>query len=446
MNSVESGASWPREGSRSHICTLFRRDSERLPAVVPFLLEGIRRNDRCMYFSDRLDKEDLFDSLMAAVPMNEEELEARVTFRRVEDVYLKDGRFDRDRMLGFLVRSQEEAFKEGRAGLTAAGETSWAARCVSGDSELIDYEARVNLLYPDMSADLLCEYSESDFDAATLANAIRAHPKVLVRGVVCGNPYYLSPETLMAFASGSVTMDVVGLMEKDMFSRSVLSEIGDLEARELKRSRMCLSVLDEMVLGDFKDRLAAVSFFNELALDACEDGETARHIRSADSKCRELLERLETLRMFRACMESPMDWQSLDEVISKAVDRALGDSRKASVDIGSFRIFASASADKAFSAFVSSVADRSPASTDIDIRARKSTFGLTVTIGAEGSGVPEGAKESLFDPGEPCVCGRSLCLARELLESSGFMVREVGVPGRSTVFEVHAPASRYREK
>ena len=444
MNSTSSCASASVEGPRRHMCSIFKGESDQFAAVVPHMLEGLRKNDRCLYISDRLEKADLFERLMDAAPLNEEILEARVSFYTSDEVYLRDGRFDKERMLEFLSDERDQALKDGCSGLTATGEMSWASRDVPGVSDIIEYEAMINFMYPRSSADLLCQYPEKDLDTATLVKAVMAHPKVIVRGTVCGNPYYLPPETLISYASGVVTPDVLEHMAKDLFSRSVLSEIGALEARELKRARLCLTMLDEMVLNDFRDRLSAVSFFNELALGTCRDDDTAAHIRSADSKCEELSERLEALRMFRSCMEAPTEWQSLEGILQSAIDRSVNGSRRVTMDLGSHKIFASSAADKAFAALVSGVAERSRSGALINVKARRSDFGLTVTISADGSGVPEGAKESLFDQAGPCVCGRSLCLARELLESSGISVREVGIPGRSTVFEIHVPVLRYR--
>lgn len=444
LNSIHFGSSTSPESPRTHRCSVFKGESEQFAAVVPHIVEGIRRNDRCVYISDRFDRGDLFEILADAADLSEEVLEAKIMFLRTDDVYLKDGRFDKERMLGYLSDVYAQALKDGFSGLTVTGEMSWATRDVPGASELIEYEARVNSLPPGMSVSFLCQYSEPDFDPATLVKAVMAHPEVFVRGTLCINPYYLPPETLISFDSGEVTPEVLNRMEKELFSRSVLREIAALESKELRRARISLSVLDDMILGDFKDRLSALSFSNELALGACKDAETMVHIRSAGARCTELSERLEALRMFRSCMEAAADWQSLSEIVSSAVDQAVGGSRTALIDIGAYNVYASKAAHKAVAALVAAVAERSPSANDIHINASPSEYGLTARIWAEGPGVADGAKESLFDKSGPCVCGRSLCLAREVLESSGLSVREVGVAGKSTVFEIVAPASRYR--
>lgn len=443
LNSNDSCVRPTNGTSRKHLCSVYRDESDQASAYVPFLLEGLRRNDRCLYVSDGLEKEAVFDRLMSAAPVTKELLDARITFLSSDEVYLKGGEFDRERMLMFLSEARDESLRAGFAGLTGTGEMGWATRGAPGASELIEYEAQVNLMYPESSSDILCQYPESDFDPATLVNAIRAHPQVIVRGNVCGNPYYLPPDVLIPYVSGFVTSDVLDRMEKEMFSRSVLSEISSLESKDLRRASLCLNVLDCMVLEDFRDRLSAASFFHELALDACEDGEVARHVRSAAAKCVELADRLDALRAFRACLEAPTQWQSLEEVVSKALDMAVGSSRKASAEVGAYRILVSTSSDKALSAFVAAVAERSPGSSVIDIRAEPSEFGLTIRVGADGPGVPEGAKEALFDMAGPCICGRSLFLAKELLESNGVVVREVGIPGKSVAFEIHVPASGF---
>lgn len=432
------------QGPRRHVCSLFKNDSDQFSAIIPFMLNGVRRNDKCLYAADSMEKEELFDRLMDASPVGRDVLETRISFVSVDDVYLNGTSFDKGRMLKFIADQQHKAISEGYSGLTAAGEMSWAARAVQGTSDLIEYEARINLMYPGASCDLLCQYPESDFDAATLVNAIRAHPKVVVRGVVCGNPYYLPPETLISYAAGVVTPEALARMEKEMFNRAILSDIAALESRDLRRASLYLKVFDEMILSHFPDQLEALSFMHEVALGSGVDEALHSNIRSADSKCRDLMDRLEAVRAFKACIESPSGWQSLESAVHVAAEATFGGSREIKADVGSHRVFTSSSLDKILGAVLYAVAERGRADSPIEVHAVPTPFGLTVTVGAEGKGVPEGAKESLFEACRPCVCGRSLFLAREILELTGAMLREVGIPGKTTVFQIDFPPRHSR--
>ena len=176
--SATSAATGPHgDGDRRHFCSIFKDESDQFSAVTPFLLEGLRRNDKCVYISDGLSKEDLFEHLMHAVPEVGDVLDTRISYFTTDDVYLKDGRFDKERMLRSLSDMRDQSLKEGYAGLTATGEMSWASRDVPGKSELLEYEARLNFMYPGSSTDLLCQYSESDFDAATSGQRLEGAPQ-----------------------------------------------------------------------------------------------------------------------------------------------------------------------------------------------------------------------------------------------------------------------------
>lgn len=431
---------------RAHACSVFKGESDQAAAFIPHIMGGLRRNDRCIYVSDSFQREDFFDKMASELSVDQEVLETRITFLTADEVYLKDGRFGKERMLRYVADARDQALKEGFCGLTAAGEMSWAGRAAVGPSDLVEYEASLNFMYPDSGSDLLCQYPESEFDAATLLNAVRAHPKVYVRGTMCGNPYYLPPETLISYASGVVGPEILERMEKEMFKDSVLSEIAALESRDLRRARLCQDVFDEMVLSHFADKLAAATFMHEMALGASKDERVSAHIRSADSKCRELMDRLDTMKAFRTCVNAPAEWQSLGDVAHRAADLAFGDARKVTYDLGEHSVFASSSMDKALAAMMNAVAERVPRSSTVEVKAVGSPFGLTVTVGAAGDGIPEGSKESLFGASEPCVCGRSLFLAREILELTGASVREVGIPGRSVVFQIDVPLKNCRDR
>jgi hypothetical protein len=429
---------------RAHACSIFKGDSDQAAAFVPHIVGGLMRNDRCVYVSDSLQREDLFDRIASEASVSQEVLETHITFLSADEVYLKSGRFEKERMLRFIADARDQALREGFCGLTATGEMSWAGRGAPGPSDLIDYEARINFMYPDSASDILCQYPESDFDTATLVNAVRAHPKVHVRGMVCGNPYYLPPETLISFVSGVVGPEVLEHMEREMFKASVLSEIAALESKDLRRASLCQDVFDEMVLGHFPDELEAAIFMHEMALSASKDEGISAHIRSADSKCRELMDRLEAMKAFGACVNAHSEWQPLGDVVHRAAESAFGGSRKVTCDLGDHAVYASSSMDKALTAVMNAVSERVPKSSPIEAKAVRSPFGLTVTIGASGDGVPEGSKESLFGASEPCVCGRSLFLAREVMELTGTSIREVGIPGKSVVFQIDVPLKNCR--
>src|SRR5260370_37842333 len=98
----------------SHICALFRGVPERDAIVVPFVLEGLRRGDKCNCFVD-----EGIDAVRAAVSANDKvppEVEAnQLVIRPSKETYLRRGRVSAQEMLVLLDGSvgtplQQEGF------------------------------------------------------------------------------------------------------------------------------------------------------------------------------------------------------------------------------------------------------------------------------------------------------------------------------------------------
>jgi len=62
----------------------------------------------------------------------------------------------------------------------------------------------------------------------------------------------------------------------------------------------------------------------------------------------------------------------------------------------------------------------------------------------DGTGIPAGQKERIFERGVGKNTGLGLFLIREILAITGITIRETGEPGKGARFEVLVPAGAYR--
>lgn len=75
----------------------------------------------------------------------------------------------------------------------ACGDMTWALRNIAGTDELIEYEARLNLLVPEHSCSLICMYDINKFSGRALADVLATHPYVILNGKIHKNPHYVGP-------------------------------------------------------------------------------------------------------------------------------------------------------------------------------------------------------------------------------------------------------------
>lgn len=90
-----------------------------------------------------------------------------------------------------------EAAKAGYKSLRACGDMVWALKNLPGTDELMEYEARLNILTPKHSCSLVCMYDLNRLSASAMADVLATHPFVILNGKIRKNPHYIEPLELL---------------------------------------------------------------------------------------------------------------------------------------------------------------------------------------------------------------------------------------------------------
>ena len=100
-------------------------------------------------------------------------------------------------MIDFLAQAVEDAKREGFVSVRASGEMTWALGPADDAHErLVEYECKLNSFFSGYDMSGICQYNRNRFSAQTLMHVIHTHPRVVYRGDVCDNPYYIPAEIL----------------------------------------------------------------------------------------------------------------------------------------------------------------------------------------------------------------------------------------------------------
>ncbi|WP_433624271.1 MEDS domain-containing protein [Halomicrococcus sp. NG-SE-24] len=180
--------------SNDHLALVYETREEQLEAVVPFVEQGLERDERCMYIADENSEAEIIAAMRRSDVDVDAALESgALTLHSKQDTYCRDGGFDPDEMIAFLSESIEEAIEEYEA-LRIAGEMTW----IFGDDpeieDLIEYEGKLNRLIPDEDCIALCQYNRERFPPEILRDIVRTHPHLVYDNTVCHNCYYTPPE------------------------------------------------------------------------------------------------------------------------------------------------------------------------------------------------------------------------------------------------------------
>lgn len=185
-----------------HICGFFDSREQQYEVIIPYIMEGLEANDKVINIleSNRHGEHCrcLADNgISIAGKLSSGQLEVLAS----ENTYINGGKFAADKMYDMLENTLISASRAGYESVRACGDMVWALKNLPGTDELLEYEAKLNLLTPKHSCSLICMYDVSSFSQSTLADVLLTHPYVIKDGKITQNPLYVEPSALLSSLS-----------------------------------------------------------------------------------------------------------------------------------------------------------------------------------------------------------------------------------------------------
>jgi hypothetical protein len=181
-----------------HICALYHGAEDQYAALLPYLKEGLEAGDRVVSFVDADEREERRNRLRrSGVDVETAERHGQLDVVTWDQVYLRDGRFDADDMIGLVQETINTGRQLGFKRTRGWANMEWALQDVPGVEQLAIYESRLNYVLPLYSEAVVCAYDVTRFSASVLEDVARAHPHLCADGWVQDNPHYVPPEALV---------------------------------------------------------------------------------------------------------------------------------------------------------------------------------------------------------------------------------------------------------
>ena len=178
-----------------HICAFFDSEEDQYDCIAPYFAEGLEQNEQVVSIRDAGRCAEHVERLGALMkrPLDEPIRSNQLRVIASEETYLKDGCFESERMYGMLEDLLCDVEDSGFRRVRTCGEMSWALRELPGTEELMDYEARVNLLTRNHDCTLMCVYDVNRFSGKALMDVLATHPVVILGNRIYENQYYVEP-------------------------------------------------------------------------------------------------------------------------------------------------------------------------------------------------------------------------------------------------------------
>lgn len=182
-----------------HICSIYETKQEQLSAVIPYIKEGLSKNEKCVYIADENTIDEVIEFLKKDISLVLDAIaEGALVILGKEDSYLRYGFFEPDQMLNFLTEQVRHAKQQGFKALRVTGEASWALGDKLLTQQLIEYEAKVNKVLSELDVSALCQYNKNQFAPEIVKNVLETHPTVIYNGLVCKNYHYIPTEEFLS--------------------------------------------------------------------------------------------------------------------------------------------------------------------------------------------------------------------------------------------------------
>jgi hypothetical protein len=166
--------------------------AEERAMIDPFLVEGMRRGEKAVYYVDPAQRDEHEARLMGSAP-SPDMLEVTTW----NDAHLKGGSFDQDRMMVALEEMIRDNAASGRPPVRLVGQMDWVFSSPPGIEQLMGYEASVNEVLNRGKTPTVCVYDVRRLSGSMMMDLLRAHPLTVVNGVMHENPFYTPAEELL---------------------------------------------------------------------------------------------------------------------------------------------------------------------------------------------------------------------------------------------------------
>ena len=180
-----------------HVCAFFNSGDEEYRVLLPFIKDGFECGDKAVHIVNPDRRRDHLQRL-AAVGIDTTAAQQSGQFElRTNEEYLRDGRFDQDRMLDAFEQLASGNAKGGFPLSRIVCHMDWAAEGRAYVDNLVEFESRVNDVWRRHDDVVICVYDLAKFGGDTVVDIMRTHPVIVIGGILQQNPFFVPPEKFL---------------------------------------------------------------------------------------------------------------------------------------------------------------------------------------------------------------------------------------------------------
>jgi hypothetical protein len=181
-----------------HVCAFFNSEEEEYRVLLPFIKEGLQCGDKAVHVINPDQRADHLQRLTGVgIDATAAEKAGQLEVRISSDVYIREGRFDQDRMLQVFEQLASGNSKSDFPLSRIVCRMDWVSQNRSYVDEVIEFESRVNDVWVRHDDAVVCTYYLSQFGGDTVIDIMRTHPLIIIGGILQQNPFFVPPDEFL---------------------------------------------------------------------------------------------------------------------------------------------------------------------------------------------------------------------------------------------------------
>jgi PAS domain S-box-containing protein len=212
----------------------------------------------------------------------------------------------------------------------------------------------------------------------------------------------------------------------------------------LQQARNKLNLLNTVTFQDIQTSAFSLSAYQELIKTVLTDAKARSYVDKQQLFLKKMVDTLDFARNYQEMGIHPPRWQNVRQVFLYAISHLDFLHMKQDLQLDTLEIFADPLFEKALFNIMENVLNHGVSATEVKLWYEVREGNLTLIIGDNGVGISPAEKNMIFDRGYGKGTGLGLFLVREVLSITGMGIRETGIPGQGTRFEINVPKGAYR--
>lgn len=166
--------------NHDHTCLIFENEIEFFHCAIPFIKDGINKNEQCMIVVDEIKREEVLSKFKflyrdGTNPFDELN-KGKIVIKHFKDIYLPDGVFSIKRTAETYMSFVREALSNGYSALRVFAEVSTLVRNTIKEHDFWVWEETACKYFPDNNFIAVCAYNKKYFSKDFILKTKAIHP------------------------------------------------------------------------------------------------------------------------------------------------------------------------------------------------------------------------------------------------------------------------------